>query len=188
VLRLFAGREIDDVSGNLPEQRAELLGALDRAMRQVSARSVLFSHAVAERSGVNSTDMECLDLLILMGPMPAGQLAELTGLTTGAITGVIDRLERAGYARRENDPNDRRRVIVQPVREKAEGEIGRFYTSLTHAMAELYACYSDEELALVVDFATRADAIVQEATRRLRKETPAVRKRRQSQAPGPPGR
>jgi DNA-binding MarR family transcriptional regulator len=144
---------------------------------------VIFSHAVAERAGMNSTDMECLDLLILMGPMPAGQLAELTGLTTGAITGVIDRLEKAGYARRERDPNDRRRVIVQPLREKAEREIGPHFGPMAHAMAELFARYRDEELALILDFATRANAIAQEATIRLRKEAPAARKSRQPQAP-----
>src|SRR5438552_10065228 len=135
-----------------PSTGNSVLNALERALREVSARSVIFSHAVAERVGMNSTDVACLDLLNLMGPMAAGQLAELTGLTTGAITGVIDRLEKSGCARRDRDPNDRRRVIVQPAQGETEREIGPYFSSMARAMAELYARYTDEELALILDF------------------------------------
>src|SRR5258706_15395621 len=78
-------------------------------MRDVSGQGVLYSQAVAERLGMNSTDLECLDH-ISRGPLTAGRLAELTGLTTGAITGVIDRLERAGLARGERGAHDRRKT------------------------------------------------------------------------------
>src|SRR5919109_4685045 len=91
--------------------RAALLAALEREMRRMSGQSVLFSHAVAERVGMHPTDLECLGFLADEGPLPAGRLAELTGLTTGAVTRMVDRLERAGYVRREADPRDRRRVI-----------------------------------------------------------------------------
>jgi hypothetical protein len=74
-------------------------------------------------------------------------------------------------------------VIVQPLWEKAERDIGSLYTSLAQAMAELYAGYDDAELAVILDFATRADAIAQEATRRLREEAPATRKPRQPHTP-----
>src|SRR5260370_19239740 len=83
----------------------EVEAALNAAMRDVSGQGVLYSQAVAERLGMNSTDLECLDH-ISRGPLTAGRLAELTGLTTGAITGVIDRLERAGLARRQRHPCD----------------------------------------------------------------------------------
>ena len=76
--------------------RSELLRQLDEAVRKVSAQSVLMSDAVARLVGLNSTDLECLDLLYLAGPTTAGRLATHTGLTTGAMTAVIDRLERAG--------------------------------------------------------------------------------------------
>src|SRR5215475_8697482 len=93
--------------------RPDLIEALMRAMRDTSARGVLFSQAVAERTGINSTDLECLDFIVMRGPLTAGELAEATGLTTGAITGVIDRLERAGVAQRQRDADDRRKVLVK---------------------------------------------------------------------------
>ena len=117
---------------------------------------------------MNPTDLESLDLLTMHGPVPAGRLAELTGLTTGAITGVVDRLERAGYARREPDPTDRRRVIVRPLAENAEPEIAPLYEPLARAMAELYSGYSEQDLALILDFVTRANTLVLEETARLR--------------------
>ena len=95
--------------------RAATEAALDQALRDTSAQSVLFSQAVADRVGISPTDLETLDILVRSGPMTAGRLAELTGLTTGAITGLVDRLERRGYAHREPHPTDRRSVIVQPL-------------------------------------------------------------------------
>src|SRR5690349_6128631 len=82
--------------------------------RELSARTVLFHQAVAERLGIGSTDHKCLDIAARAStdqPLTAGQLAELTGLTTGAITGVLDRLEKAGFIRREKHPHDRRQVV-----------------------------------------------------------------------------
>jgi DNA-binding MarR family transcriptional regulator len=150
-----------------PLGRAELLAALDREMRTISAQSVMLSQAIAERVGMNSSDLEALDLLFLHGPITAGRLAELTSLTTGAITGLVDRLERAGYVRRERDPQDRRRVIVQPL-PKPQREIGPLYASMERAMGELFASYDDEQLALILDFAARANAITREEIATLR--------------------
>src|SRR5262245_31160826 len=95
-----------------PTKRQELVAALNVAMREASGQGMLYSQAVAQRLGINSTDLECLDYIV-RGPVTAGALAEATGLTTGAITGVIDRLERAGFAKREADANDRRKVLVR---------------------------------------------------------------------------
>jgi DNA-binding MarR family transcriptional regulator len=136
-------------------ERAALLAALDRELRRMSGQSVLFSHAVAERLGLHSSDMECLDFLHLEGPLTAGRLAELTGLTTGAVTRMIDRLERAGWAHREADPRDRRRVIVHPDPERARAA-GPLYEGMRRAMEDVCAGYTDAELALVLDFAARA--------------------------------
>ena len=90
--------------------------------------SIMFHQAVADRLGLNVTDHKCVDLLLLNGPLTAGELAQKTGLTTGAVTAVIDRLERAGFARREDDPHDRRRVIVSVVPQRL-GEIERLFRS-----------------------------------------------------------
>jgi DNA-binding MarR family transcriptional regulator len=144
--------------------------ALDRAMRETSAQSVLFSQAVADRVGMNPTDLESLDILARNGPMTAGRLAEMTGLTTGAITGLIDRLERRGYARRQPHPTDRRSVIVQPLVENAERDLGPAYATMREAMAALMARYSDEDLTTILDFMTRAGTVTAEQIARLRSE------------------
>jgi DNA-binding MarR family transcriptional regulator len=97
--------------------------------------------------------------------MPAGRLAELTGLTTGAVTGTIDRLEKAGYVRRANDPNDRRRTIVEPTRnKKLERKIEAIFIPLHERMHELLSSYSDSELAFLLDVLTKTlDQLHQES-------------------------
>lgn len=155
------------MSSNGPD-RATTIAGLDTAIRETSALSVLFSQAIADRVGMSATDLEALDTLIRHGPMTAGRLAELTGLTTGAITGLVDRLERRGYVRRERNPTDRRSVIIQPLREEAIRDLGPYYAAMSAAMDELMARYSDEELAVILDFLTRAVAIAADQVARVR--------------------
>src|SRR3970040_2178274 len=90
--------------------RSDLLKQLDETLRKVGVQSVLLSDTVRGLVGLNSTDLECLDLLDMAGATTAGRLAQHAGLTTGAMTAVIDRLERAGVVRRLRDPEDRRWV------------------------------------------------------------------------------
>ena len=148
--------------------RDELLVALDRKTREFSVQAVMFSQAVAGRLGINATDMQCLNVLALTGPITAGRLAEITGLTVGAITGVMDRLARSGYARRERDTKDRRRVIVRLIPESDQRDLAPLFAAVRRASAELYSHYTDEELALILDFLTRAVPELQEHTARLR--------------------
>ena len=161
----------------------ELRAALDRMLRKVSAQSVLLSQAVADRLGMNPTDLEALDLLHLHGHLPAGRLAEQTGLTTGAITGVVDRLERAGYARREADSTDRRRVIVRAVADQAQRDIAPLYAAMAREMGELFSRYTDEELGVILDFLTRSHEVGAAQIARLRAEAEA-RKRGPAAAGG----
>src|SRR6516164_9446091 len=98
-------------------RREELLAALNDEFRQLTTATILFHQAIADRLGMNVTDHKCADILLRAGPITAGELAQRTGLTTGAITGVIDRLEKAGFVRRVRDPGDRRRVVVVPLPE-----------------------------------------------------------------------
>ncbi len=137
-------------------------------MRSVSALSVLLSQAVADRLGLNPTDVECLDILGRYGPVTATRLAELTGLTTGGVTFAVDRLERRGYVARRPNPRDRRSVLLEVLRDPAEREIVPLYDALGRAMGELFARYSDSELATIVDFTARGNAIVREHIARLR--------------------
>jgi DNA-binding MarR family transcriptional regulator len=132
------------------KDRQELVAALNAAMRDVSGQGVLYSQAVAAHLGMNSTDLECLDQIV-RSPVTAGALAEATGLTTGAITGVIDRLERAGLARRQSDPSDRRKILVRALPAVAERIVPLYEPMERAAMAALLR-YKDSELALVLDF------------------------------------
>lgn len=93
---------------------SEMMQRLDSLGRDLGAATVMYHSEVAEHLGLSVTDHKCLDLAMRAeGPLTAGRIAELSGLTSGAITGVLDRLERAGYAKRVRDPNDRRRVLVE---------------------------------------------------------------------------
>src|SRR3979409_1184101 len=95
------------------EGKQALAGRLMLALRRSSAAGVLHGQTVARRVGVNSTDLECLDLILMSGPSTAGEIARHTGLTSGAVTGLIDRLERLGLVERTADPADRRKVLVR---------------------------------------------------------------------------
>jgi len=155
-----------------PSSKEALLSSLEREIRKVSAQSVLFSQAVAERVGINSSDLECLDIIVLRGTVTAGELAAATGLTTGAITGVIDRLERARFAQRERDAEDRRRVLVRALPE-VEHRIAPLYASLQRSMMALWSRYSAQELALIIDFLASSYPICCAETVRLREKTAA---------------
>ena len=135
------------------KKRQQLEAALNTAMRDASGQGVLYSQSVAGRLGMNSTDLECLDH-ILRGPVTAGRLAELTGLTTGAITGVIDRLERIGLARRESDPDDRRKTVVRALPTVLE-RIAPLFEPMERAAMGVLSKYRDDELALILNFLTR---------------------------------
>jgi DNA-binding MarR family transcriptional regulator len=146
---------------------------LKYAGRQMSTATIMFHQAVADRIGLNPTDHKCADLLFMKGPMTAGELSQLTGLTTGAITGVIDRLEGAGFAQREADPNDRRRVVVR-VLPKCHREVGRLFESLAAAVEALCSRYSDRQLTVILDFMNRSREMAHEETLKLRREAPAA--------------
>ncbi|MFQ4146021.1 MarR family transcriptional regulator [Chlorogloeopsis sp. ULAP02] len=151
-------------------KRAELAEALNWAGRELSAATVLFHSAIAEKLGLNTTDHKCADILAQTGAITAGELAERTGLTTGAITGVVDRLEKAGFVRRERDPSDRRQVIIQPIQEEMERQIAPLFGSMGQAIAELYSNYSDQELALILDFMNKSTKVLQQEATKLREE------------------
>ncbi len=151
---------MDEPSSTLSD-RTEILAAISRELRWGSAYSVLFSHLMARRAGIHSTDLEAHDILTLSGPMPAGRLAVLTGLTSGAVTSLIDRLEDAGLARREPDPADRRRVIVRSL--PPPPEMARLIMPEFEAMGDqvdaLLGRYDDTELSLLLDFFQRSRAV-----------------------------
>jgi len=147
--------------------REALVQALNLAMREASGLGVLYSQAVAQRLGVTPVDIECLDLVLLRGSVTAGALAEATGLTTGAITGVIDRLERAGLVRRGRDADDRRKVMVRGL-PAAEARAVPLYEPMGRAAMDGLADYDEAELARFLEFFNRMRDSAKVALQELR--------------------
>ena len=137
-------------------RRGEAVRNLKLNLRHFVVELVVSSYEATEDVGINPTDLGSLCLLLLHGPASAGRLAELTGLTTGAVTGVIDRLEKGGLVRRELDPADRRKVIVVPDAQRVDRDLFPHFPSLQRAAAQqLYDDYSITELELISEFLSR---------------------------------
>ena len=123
-------------------------------LREQSTQTVLFHAVVAEQFGLNTTDHKALDIIVKLGKMTAGQLAEATRLTTGAVTGIIDRLEKAGFVRRVLDPNDRRRIFVEIVPDTEE-RMSPVFAPIQEQTKSFLEKYSDAELIVIADFAEK---------------------------------
>lgn len=170
--------------------RAALMQELENALRRGSAQGTIFGQTVANTVGISGSDLECLDFLNLEGRVTAGRLAEVTGLTTGAITGVVDRLEKAGLVRRERDPDDRRKVFIATVPENVV-RVGRFYENMQRGMVKLWETYTDAELRLLVGFATKGYETLLAATEELKSMVEAPKKtqtRKSEQKPAKKGK
>jgi DNA-binding MarR family transcriptional regulator len=153
--------EGDDLQAAIAQLRVE--------MRWMTSYNTLFSQAVAERVGMHSSDIETLDLLNLLGPMTAGELSARTGLTTGATTRLIDRLEQGGWARRARDAADRRRVVVAPVVENLAA-VAVLFEPLARRLQTLWStAFTAAELRTVIEFARASNRVVSEESSRLRR-------------------
>jgi DNA-binding MarR family transcriptional regulator len=130
-------------------QRKALATELQFLGQMSSTETALFHQAAATKNSLSITDSKTISTIMQEGPMTAGELAERLHLTTGAITSVIDRLERAGYAARVSDPNDRRKVIVH-VRIKKVEKIGKLYESMGTAFQTILDTYTISELEFLI--------------------------------------
>jgi DNA-binding MarR family transcriptional regulator len=148
------------------ETRRNVVEELNTEIRAHQAMADAIDEVAAESLGVNRTDLRCLDLLDQRGPMSAGELARAAGVTTGAITGVVDRLEELGYARRVRDTADRRRVLVE-FSPKAARAAAKIYQPLGEKFEELVSDYRTEELAVMRDFLRRGREISEQHVERM---------------------
>jgi MarR family transcriptional regulator, organic hydroperoxide resistance regulator len=148
--------------------RPDLEAAFDREARRMGSMATLHNHAVADAIDVHPTDQECLDLLDWAEPLTAGEIARHLGLSTGAVTGLIDRLEAGRWVRRERDPGDRRRVLVRTSRERAT-ELWRLYRPLAEAIDAYRDALDTRELAVVVEFLEFANVTIAAATEHARR-------------------
>lgn len=132
--------------------KKELVGRLIAAFRDAGNQDGAIEELAAERLGISATDMRCLNAIENAGGLTAGELAREVGVTTGAVTGALDRLERAGYARRGPDPDDRRRVrvtVTPRFRERAAGIWGPLAADWQRRLA---ARFTAAELETIVGF------------------------------------
>jgi len=150
-------------------------GLAELVWRELSARSTLLHQAVADRLGLSATELKCVDFAERAGrPITAGELAELTGLSTGAITGIVDRLEKASFVRREKDPKDRRQVYIRLVPRRAR-EVEQLYEPIGRACDALGARYDDRERALIGGFLEECVSLLERETERLRGDASPAR-------------
>lgn len=131
-------------------------------IRKFIAGTIFFNQRVADRFRLNLTDTQCLNVLELAGSATPGQLAAQTGLTTGGVTVVLDRLEKAGFVKREPNPEDRRSVIVRTVPE-ATAKIQAMYVQINRELGQLLASYSDKDLDVLTGFFAKANALREDA-------------------------
>lgn len=150
------------------ESRKQLVTQVIRGAREFSIGTVLFHRAVGQILGVNVTDMKCLDMMTLQGSATPSQLAAHTGLSSGATTAMIDRLERAGLVERQPHPKDRRGTILV-LTEEAMRKLPSLFSSLGTAMETLVSSYPQKELAVLDDFFTKARVLWQEERAKLQR-------------------
>ena len=140
---------------------------LFRELRLEQEAVQAFDEAAAAALGVNLTDLRCLGILERSGPTPASELAHATGLTTGSVTALIDRLERAGYVRRERDLVDRRRVFVT-LTEEAAAAIAEIWGPLGQEGLEIAGRYSPDELRFIIEYLRTSRSVLEKHLARIR--------------------
>jgi DNA-binding MarR family transcriptional regulator len=156
------------------KRRQQAVDALNHEVRGWQADQELFDSVVIERAGLNRTDWRCLDILGTRGPMTAGQLADAVRLTTGAVTGVLDRLEAAGLVRRIRDTKDRRRVIVE-VTDELDRLGAPVYGPLIADATAAHAVFDADQLELITSFIRIERELLAKHTKRVAAMKPTPR-------------
>lgn len=147
--------------------RGHLLADLMRQSRRLSTLSTLFAQSTADHLGMNLSDMLCLSIISGAGPMTLGQLASMMGLSTGSITGLVDRLERLDLVRRQRDVEDRRRIMIHlnPARSK---EIGQAFVPMLESRWQHLEQFTDDELGVISRYLSGSIESVAHATEAIR--------------------
>ena len=150
-------------------RRKRLTASIKQSLRALSIQLSLLNHQVGARLGLKDVDLDCLDLIARHGPLSPSALAQRAGLHPATMTGILDRLERAGWIARDRDPSDRRAVLVRALRNR-NPELMRLYSGMNSSMSDVCAGYGDAELETVADFLRRTVDAGQSATDKLAKE------------------
>ena len=153
-------------------RKKNLVKQVSMGAREYGISTVLFRHAVGEMLGVNVTDMECLALIFFKGLATPSELARYTGLTSGATTAMLDRLEKARLIERRPNPQDRRGTLIVLTNERTE-EVGAMFASGREAIDKLTSSYSESELATIADYFRRLVIVWEEEREKLRQRNKA---------------
>jgi len=158
-------------SPGVKSSRDELLGRLFTAGREISAAAVMFHTALAAHQGLSPTEEKSLDLLDRYGPLTARELSERSGLAPASVTGLVDRLERKGFARRVRHPKDGRSVLIETVDQRL-ADLGPLFADWARSLQELSEKYTDDQLATIIDFLNEAADRQRTATEKLTNSGP----------------
>lgn len=139
------------------------------AVRDYGVNLTYFRNAMSEWAGLNATDMECLRLLFQKGVATPTELARHTGLTSGATTAMLDRLEKAGLIERRPNPKDRRGSLIAPEESSAE-KMASWFESARNAQDKLISSYSESELEIIADVFERFAKLWDDERRKVQKE------------------
>lgn len=147
-------------------RRRRLTAVIKGSLRELSTQLSLLNHQVGAHADLNDADFGCRDLINLHGPLSPSALARLAGLHPATLTGILDRLESAGWIARDRDPSDRRAVVVRALRGR-NAELFRLYSGLNNSMDQICAGYTHTELELIADFVRRSTNAGRQATDEL---------------------
>jgi predicted transcriptional regulator len=147
--------------------REGLIEEMHLAGRELSTAAVLFHSALAERRGLTATETKALDVLLRTGPLTHAELSRSTGLAPASVSGLIDRLERKGFARRAPHPDDGRRILVHADADRAFAQMAPLFEDFVRDLEALYADYDDNDLRVIAGFMREAARRQRDATERL---------------------
>lgn len=148
--------------------RQQYIAEINQEVRDNGNTNVLLVHAIAQHLGLSATEFECCDLIRDKGPFTAGELAKLCRISTGGMTGMIDRLEKKGFVERQSDPQDRRRVlVVGKENEAARQKVRRLYDPMQRDFDTILASYSDEEIEFIHKFMRRINKMFHDAIEKI---------------------
>jgi len=147
----------------------ELYKELSECVQRAGTLTVLHTNAVAHRVGISATEFEAMDIISRNQPITAGQLAEECGLTTGAVTGILDRLERHKFVCRKRDPEDRRRVFIVPIENPERSKkVRELYKPMSDCFQAFVDRYSPEQIRFLIDMQDLANSMTEKAIKELR--------------------
>ena len=145
----------------------EQIQTINELGRLFSDATILMHEAIARKAGLSGTDHKYLGMLIQKGAITAGEFAQLTGLTTGAVTGLIDRLEKKKLAKRQFDKDDRRKIMIVPETKNAMQLLGETFALLQSKFVNLISGFSDEEKTIIEKYLHSTIGMMNEITNEL---------------------